>query len=129
MAKFEPGMKQRVSRVESGASSHIHYLSKKIQKITDRLHQFKNLEAIVKEIKTSKYFFIILDCTSDLSHKEQFSVIIRIPPWIPKVKEYFLGFLVTEEGRFVIPHPKKARGAYYPPLRTVEGSPFTMVQT
>ena len=51
------------------------------------------------EIKTIKYFFIILDCTPDLRHKEQLSVIVRTVSQgdLPQVKEYFLGFLVAEE--------------------------------
>ena len=59
----------------------------------------KILESIVDEIKTIKYFFIILDCTPDLRHKEQLSVIVRTVSQgdLPQVKEYFLGFLVAEE--------------------------------
>lgn len=46
------------------------------------------IESIVIEIKTCKYFSIILDCTPDLSHKEQPSVIVRIVSLedIPQVK-------------------------------------------
>ena len=32
MAKFDLVMKQHVSRVESGAGSHFHYLDKNLQK-------------------------------------------------------------------------------------------------
>lgn len=42
------------------------------------VNKHKILEKILEEIKTSKYFSIILDCTPDLSHKEQLSVIVRI---------------------------------------------------
>lgn len=51
------------------------------------------------EIKTMKYFSIILDCTPDLSHKEQLSVIVRTVSLgdLPQFKEHFLGFLVAEE--------------------------------
>lgn len=54
MAKFDPVMKQHVSRVETGAGSHFHYLGKNIQnELIDSISS-KILEAIVKEIKTSK---------------------------------------------------------------------------
>ena len=70
MAKFDQGMKQHVGRVESGAHSYFHYLGKNIpNELIDSLCS-KILETIVKEVKTSKDFSNILDCTSDLSHKE-----------------------------------------------------------
>ncbi|KAI2646976.1 Zinc finger MYM-type protein 1 [Labeo rohita] len=99
MAKFDPVMKQHVSRVESGAGSHVHYLGKTIEnELIDSISS-KIIEHIVTEIKISKYFSIILDCTPDLSHKEQLSVIVRIVSQedIPQVKEHFLGFLVAEQ--------------------------------
>lgn len=69
MAKFDPVMKQHVSRLESGAGSHVHYLGKTIQnELIDSISS-KIIEHIVTKIKISKYFSIILDCTPDLSHK------------------------------------------------------------
>ena len=99
MAKFDPVMKQHVGRVESGAGSHTHYLGKRIQNELIDCISSKILETIVEEVKTSKYFSIILDCTPDLSHKEQLSVILRIVSLgdTPQVKEHFMGFLVAEE--------------------------------
>ncbi|XP_045898642.1 zinc finger MYM-type protein 1-like, partial [Micropterus dolomieu] len=100
MAKFDPIMKQHVGRVESGAGSHTHYLGKRIQNELIDSISTKILEKILEEIKTSKYFSIILDCTPDLSHKEQLSVIVRIVSLeeeLPQIKEHFMGFLVAEE--------------------------------
>lgn len=53
----------------------------------------------MEEIKTCKYFSIIFDCTPDVSHNEQLSVIVRIVTQedAPQIKEHFLGFLVAEE--------------------------------
>lgn len=62
MAKFDPVMKQHVSRVESGTGIHVHYLGKTIQ---NELIDSISSKIIVKEFKTSKYFSIILDCTPD----------------------------------------------------------------
>ena len=91
MAKFDPVMMQHVCRVGNDADRHTHYLGNKIQN--------ELIEKIVEEIKTSKYFSIILDCTPDMSHKEQLSIIIRIVTQedMPKIKEHFLGFFVAEE--------------------------------
>ena len=56
MAKFDPVMKQHVSRVKSGAGSHFHYLGKNIQnELIDSISS-KILKTIVKEIKTSNFF-------------------------------------------------------------------------
>ena len=78
IAKFDPVIKHHVSRVENGAASQFHYLGKNIQsELLDSISS-KILEAVVKEIKTSKYFSIILDRTPDLSHQEQLSVIVWI---------------------------------------------------
>ncbi|KAJ8352071.1 hypothetical protein SKAU_G00235470 [Synaphobranchus kaupii] len=57
------------------------------------------MERMVAEIKLSKYYAIILDCTPDLSHLEQMSVVIRTVKLeeTPEIKEHFLGFLVAPE--------------------------------
>lgn len=75
MTKFDPVPKQHVSEVERGAS-HTSYLGKQIQNELIDCIGGKIMESIVNEIKENNYFSIILDCTPDLSHKEQLSVII-----------------------------------------------------
>ena len=99
MAKFDPVMMQHVRRVENDADNHPHYLGNKIQNELIDCISTKILEQIVEEIKTCKYFSIILDCTPDMSHKEQLSVIVRIVTQedMPQIKEHFLGFLVAKE--------------------------------
>ncbi|KAK7921882.1 hypothetical protein WMY93_008784 [Mugilogobius chulae] len=98
MAQFDPVLKEHVAKVERGAS-HTTYLGKTIQnEIIDCIGK-GIVESIVNEIKLSKYFSIILDCTPDLSHREQMSVVIRIVTveGSPEIKEHFLGFLEAEE--------------------------------
>ena len=57
------------------------------------------MESIVLESRQSKYFSLILDCTPDLSHIEQLSIIIRIVSveGTPQIKEHFFQFLEAEE--------------------------------
>lgn len=57
------------------------------------------MERIVAEIKLSKYYAIILDCTPDISHQEQMSVVMRTVKLgeQPEIKDHFLGFLVAPE--------------------------------
>lgn len=50
---------------------------------------------MVAEIKMCKYFAVILDCTTDISHTEQLSVVTRTVSIEnkPQVKVHFMGFL------------------------------------
>ena len=94
-----PVMKQHIERVESGQFSHSSYLGNLIQNELIASISGKMLDTKVTEIKQSKYYSIILDCTPDVSHQEQMSVIIRtvIMDEAPTIKEHFLGFLVASE--------------------------------
>lgn len=72
--------------------THTHYLGKDIQNELLNLMSSQIIKEIVAKIHTAKYFSIILDCTQDISHQEQMSVIIRIVELQPEpeIKEHFL---------------------------------------
>ncbi|XP_064111534.1 zinc finger MYM-type protein 1-like [Macrobrachium nipponense] len=98
MAQFDPVLKEHIVRVQGGAS-HTSYLGNIIQNEFIDCISKRVVECMVTEIRQSKYFSIILDCTPDLSHKEQLSVIIRIvtAEGTAQIKEYFIGFLEAEQ--------------------------------
>ncbi|XP_028073013.1 uncharacterized protein LOC114275213 [Camellia sinensis] len=88
IGEFDPTMEQHLRRIEKG-EIHYHYLSHKIQN-----------EVIQMLIKLAKYFSVILDSTSDISHQEQMSLVIRcvdVSTSPIKVKEFFLEFLNVDD--------------------------------
>lgn len=97
LAKYDPVMENHVSRIKDG-ETHAHYLSKDIQNELIQLVSDQILATIVAEVRHSKYFSLILDCTPDISHQEQMSIILRSVSLKgqPEIKEHFLGFVNVE---------------------------------
>ena len=73
----------------------IHYLGKRTQNELIQIVSDKIMEAIVTQVGDSKNFSIIVDCTPDISHQEQMSIILRSVALKgkPEIKEHFLGFV------------------------------------
>lgn len=98
MAKFDPVLKDHIRRIDSGMQ-HNTYLGKIVQNELIECVSDKIIEVMVAEIKDCKYYSIILDCTPDVSHHEQMSVVVRTVTLgkTPEIKEHFLGFLIAPE--------------------------------
>lgn len=99
MAMFDPIMKEHLNRVERGTASQNSYLGHHVQNEVIELLSSQIISAIVDDIKQAKFFSVILDCTPDISHIEQLSVVIRVVSLMekPHVMEHFRGFLEAEE--------------------------------
>ncbi|CAN1176223.1 Zinc finger MYM-type protein 1 [Linum perenne] len=95
LAEFDPVIKEHVHRITND-EIHFHYLGNRIQNEIIILLASTIKSEIVRKIKKAKYFSVILDCTPDISHQEQMSMILRYVDFTSNgvsIEESFLGFL------------------------------------
>lgn len=96
IGKFDVVIADHLRRITS-KESYVHYLGKNIQNEIIVILGSKIKQVILNEVSKSFYYSIILDCTPDMSHTEQMTLIIRYVHCIsgkePSIQERFLGFV------------------------------------
>ena len=95
LARRDPILKKLQDRIKN-KNTKDHYLSPTIQNELIELLATEVEKENLQQLKLAKYFSIILDCTPDMSHHEQMSVILRYVLCNEEaavVKETFFGYL------------------------------------
>lgn len=97
IAQFDNIIAEHIGRIQHDSARMPHYLGDKIQNEIISLIGEKIKANIISLLKYSKYYSIILDCTPDISHVEQITIIVRFvylnnTSKKVEIREHFLGF-------------------------------------
>ena len=96
LAKYDAVLSELLQKIKR-SDTHVHYLSPQIQNELIQLVASNIQEVNMAQLKKAKYYSVILDCTPDVSHEEQMSVVIRFVECNVEdgvnIHEVFAGFL------------------------------------
>lgn len=99
LGKFDPTITEHIRRVTSDSklTNMPTYLGDKIQNQIVSILATQIQSYILNLCRANKYFSVILDCTPDVSHVEQISIIIRFVNFNTnlrqlEIREHFLAF-------------------------------------
>ncbi|XP_042441417.1 zinc finger MYM-type protein 1 [Zingiber officinale] len=99
IAEFDPIMNEHLRRIKDH-ETYTTYLGSRIQNELIEMLAGEVRKKLLAKVKKAKYFSVILDCTPDITHKEQMSLVIRCldeSENSTKVKEYWIEFLEVDD--------------------------------
>ncbi|KAG8434798.1 hypothetical protein GDO86_012953 [Hymenochirus boettgeri] len=101
ISEFDVVLEKHIKMV-TNKETHIHYLGPGIQNEIINLLSLQIREKILVQLSVAKYYSIILDCTPDINHMEQMTLMVRFvtATEFPEsgserisIKEHFLSFI------------------------------------
>lgn len=101
LAMFDPIMREHIRKI-SDNETRVHYLGKNIQNELIQLLSNAIQENILSAVNNAKYFSVVLDCTPDVAHVEQMTIIVRFVSTTKEkkscdIREHFLGFIPVSD--------------------------------
>ncbi|XP_065667800.1 zinc finger MYM-type protein 1-like [Hydra vulgaris] len=105
LGNYDPIMSKHIQRITT-SEIHTTYLGKTIQNEIVELLANKIKNHILAKLERAKYYSLILDCTPDISHMEQMTVVFRFvsatessseKPAEVVVSEHFVTFLELQD--------------------------------
>ena len=93
LSKFDPFLASHVSRYGNAGRGSVSYLSSTTCNEFIQLMAKEVLLTIIAEVKTAKYFAVIVDSTPDISHVDQLTLILRYIDLCGKPVERFIKFI------------------------------------
>ncbi|XP_013793798.1 uncharacterized protein LOC106477819 [Limulus polyphemus] len=98
VAKFDPFLLAHINRYGNSGSGNPFYLLKTVCEEMIQLMAKKVKDAILSDVKKAGYFSLSVDSTSDISHTDQLTLIIRyVSPEEGLPSERFLTFLELKD--------------------------------
>ena len=93
LAEFDPFLAEHLRKFDNAGRGVVNYLSSKTYEEVVRIKAQKCRETICNNLRTAKYFSIIVDSTPDVSHVDQLSIVFRyVQPKGTRI-EVFLTFI------------------------------------
>ena len=93
LSEFDPFLAKHLEKYGNPGSVRISYLSSTIVDDFIDLIAKEVFHAVISEIKTSKFYSLVLDSTPDISHTDQLTVIVRYVSSYCEPVERFLTFI------------------------------------
>ena len=77
LGTYDACIREHITRLKLGGKMEVTYMSPLVQNEIISLLGNQVRKRIMEQVKDAKYYCIIFDCTTDISHREQMSQVIR----------------------------------------------------